>query len=80
MNIFKDDLLKNKYFLIIVAIIGLIVGILYIVDYSSVENRCRRKLKAVGSYFRPKNRLQEMTLDQAMESMVEECVRESGNR
>jgi len=75
MDIYRDDLLKNKYFLGVMGIIALIAGVIYIINYNSLENRCTRKIQSVGSYFGTRNKLQEMALNSAMEKEIQKCIK-----
>jgi hypothetical protein len=79
VNIFKDDLLKNKYFLIVAGAVLVILALLFVKDYNSVENRCKRRYEKASSYFGTQNRLQEVTLDTATNQLTEECINQSSN-
>jgi hypothetical protein len=79
MNIFKDDLLKNKYFLMIVGVFCIVGLIFYLVQYNSVENQCKRKYQKATSYFSSGNKLQQKALDSSTERLIEKCI-EEGNR
>lgn len=78
MNIFKDDLLKNKYFLIIVGVILLIGFFLYLRQYNSIENQCMRRYQKSASFFSGGSELQQKMLDTATEQLIRECIREGG--
>lgn len=79
MNIFKDDLFKNKYFLFVAGLFALIVFFFYLMNYNSLENKCRRQFEKAGSFFAPKNKLQEQLLNSSVDHLVRECV-EKGNK
>jgi hypothetical protein len=79
MNVFRDDLLKNKYFLVVVGVVLLIAAYFYIREYNSIENGCRRRYEKVSSYFGAQNRLQELTLDTATQQLIDECISQSSN-
>ena len=79
MNIFKDDLLKNKYFLIIVGCIIVIGFFLYLKQQSSIENKCKRRYQESASFFSGGSKLQQKALESATDQLIKECIRE-GNK
>jgi len=79
MDIFKEDLLKNKYFLILVTILVIAGGVIWFLNYNSVESRCRRYVKGLGSVFgEERNKLRELQLEKASDSLIRECIRRGG--
>ncbi len=79
MDILRDDLLKNKYFLFIAGVVGIILLIVYVIDYNSLENQCRRSIEKAGTFFQTGNKLQETALEVVMRKEIKECVKR-GNK
>ena len=82
MNIFKEDLLKNKYFLLLVMLFVLVTGILYLRNYNSVKIECElyakelsQKLSVVmdGGGLVSRSRLDKIT-----PSGIQDCIRKGG--
>jgi hypothetical protein len=79
MNILKDDLLKNKYFLGFVGIIIVIILFIYIKNYNSLENQCKRRFEKAGDFFLSGNKLNNYTLNAAIKMQIDECIK-NGNK
>jgi sensor domain CHASE-containing protein len=79
MNIFEDDLFKNKYFLFVIGIIIVIILFIYLKDYNSLENQCRRRIEKAGTFFSQGNKLQENILNAAMKQEIDLCIK-NGNK
>ena len=79
MGIFRDDLLKNKYFLGTVAFIGIIIAVVWFLDFNSIENKCQRYAQRLGSMLGAgDNRLQKLQLESATQPLVEDCIKRGG--
>lgn len=79
MNIFHDDLLKNKYFLGVVVFIGIIIAVIWFIDFNSIENKCQRYAQGLGSMLGAgDNRLQKLQLESASQPLVEDCIKRGG--
>lgn len=76
MNIFYSDLLKNKFFLIIVAIVILIGAFIYFKDYNSIENQCQRKWAGYSSSYKD---LRGTLINTTIEDLIRECI-QKGNK
>jgi len=78
MDIFKDDLFKNKFFLAILGVIIAIAGIIYLINYNSLESRCTRSVKNTAVFLTPSTRLQQLNLNTAIKQQVQDCLRRGG--
>ncbi len=79
MDILRDDLFKNKYFLIIVLVLAIVVGVIYLFNYNSVESRCKRYVQNLGSMLGTgDSKLGDLQLQAASESLVQDCVKRGG--
>lgn len=79
MNILKDDLFKNKYFLSVIVFLAIIIGITWLINYNSVESRCRRFTQGLDSVFGiGGNRLRELQIQSASESLIQDCIKRGG--
>lgn len=80
MDIFRDDLFKNKYFVAVVVTLIFVGLAIYFLNYNSVESRCERYVQGlVGSMRGPEsNRLEQMQLQNASKSIIEECIKRGG--
>ena len=80
MNIFRDDLLKNKYFITIITILSLIIGILWFVNYNSVEQKCKRYVQGLSSHLGTggENKLRDLQIQKASESLIQDCIKRGG--
>lgn len=78
MDIFKDDLLKNKYFLSIAGILLIVAAYFYINNYNSLESQCRRRYKKLGGYFDTKTKIQDRLLESVLEQKIQECIENQG--
>jgi len=79
MNVLQDDLFKNKYFLSILVVLGVIILFFWVKDFNSVESQCSRHVKKLGSmlnYGGTKSR--EMALEKASESLIQDCIERGG--
>lgn len=79
MNIFHDDLLKNKYFVSVLVVIGLIVGVAWFINYNSVEARCQRYAESIASVFdMGGNKLRQMQVQEASKTVINDCIKRGG--
>lgn len=80
MDIFKDDLLKNKYFVSVFAIIAIIIGVVYLIKYNSVEAKCKRYAQGLGAMLGigGGNELRNLQMQSASESLIQECIKRGG--
>ena len=79
MDIFHDDLLKNKYFLVIVAVIVLIIGVNWFISYNSVESKCERYAENLTSVFgKGSGSLRDMAVKQASKTVIDDCIKRGG--
>lgn len=77
---FHQNLLKNKYFLLILGLIALTALVIYFTNYNSLESRCRRKYGSASQVFPSKNRLQQLQLENVVEKSVQECINSGGKQ
>lgn len=88
MSILTKNLFENKYFIAILIIVGIVVGIIGFMDYNSVESRCRRYVKeryvdrliSVSSRNGDRNRTWELIIKNAAELMIQDCIKRGGPR
>lgn len=80
MNVFKDDLFKNKYFVAVFAILVVVVGVVWFIDYNSVESRCRRYAQGLSSTLGIKgaNKFGDLQIQKASEPLIQACIRRGG--
>ena len=79
MDIFRDDLFKNKYFKTAFILLALCIGIYWFIDYNSVESRCTRYVQGLGSLLGTGgNGMREAALDAASRPLIEECIQRGG--
>lgn len=80
MNVFKDDLFRNKYFVTILAILALVVGIAWFIGYNSVESKCRRYAQRLGSTFGAGSgsKLRDLQIQTASDPLIQDCVKRGG--
>lgn len=79
MDILRDDLFKNKYFLVIVSILAVIIGVIYLFNYNSIESKCRRYTQNLGSMLGVGgSRLRDLQLQTASDSLVQDCIKRGG--
>ena len=80
MNVFKDDLFKNKYFVIVLVILAIVVGIAWFINYNSVESKCKRYVQGLGSMLGTGggNKLRDLQMQTASEPLIQECIKRGG--
>lgn len=80
MNVFKDDLFKKRYFVTILAILSFIIGIAWFINYNSIESKCKRYSKKLGSSFSvgKGNKLMELQIQKALDPIIQECIKRGG--
>lgn len=80
MDILKDDLFKNKYFVSILAILAVIVGVVYFINYNSVEAKCKRYAQGLGAMLGVGggNELRNLQMHSASEPLIQECIKRGG--
>ncbi len=79
MNVLKDDLFKNKYFVITFVILAIIIGIVWFMDYNSMESKCKRHVQGLGSFFSPgENKLRDLQIHTVSEPLIQDCIRRGG--
>ena len=79
MDILRDDLFKNKYFVMILAFFGLIIAIAWLINYNSVESRCTRYAQGLGSMFRSNgNKMMDLQIKVASEPLIQDCINRGG--
>ncbi len=79
MDVLRDDLFKNKYFLIIVSILAVIIGVIYLVNSNSVESKCKRYVQNLGTMLGAGGSgLKDIQLQTASESLVQDCIKRGG--
>lgn len=64
--------------ILILAVMG-IFSYVFLKDYNSIENRCKRQYKNASDFFQSDNKLQEKSLEQARELAIKECIKEAKN-
>jgi len=79
MNVLKDDIFKNKYFMIVFSVLGLLIAYVYLINnYFSIEARCRRAYTGSSMKSYKKESLMQMALESAIEPSIQECIRNGG--
>ncbi len=78
MNVFKDDLLKNKFFVTILAIVAIIIGVAYVIDYNSVESKCQRYVDSFSSTLGSNNKTKVLLVKTAAKPLLQECIERGG--
>jgi hypothetical protein len=80
MNIFKDDLFKNKYFVIMLAIGAVVIGALWLADYYSIESKCERYAQESSALLGLKqgNKLRDLQLKTALSPLIQDCIERGG--
>lgn len=79
MDVFKDDLFKNKYFIAVLTFLAIIIGITWLINYNSVESRCKRYVQGLGSMLGTGgNKLREMQIQSASEPLIQDCIKRDG--
>lgn len=80
MNVFKDDLFENKYFVIILAILIIVVGIAWFINYNSVESKCKRYVQGLESMFAvgSGNKLRNLQIRAASDPLIQDCIKRGG--
>lgn len=79
MDIFKDDLFKNKYFLGVLAALVVIGTVIYFINYNSVESRCKRYAQSLGSLLGAGgNKLRDLQLQSASQPLIQDCIKNGG--
>lgn len=81
MNVFKDDLFKNKYFLTVLVILAVVVGIAWFINYNSVESKCRRYVQGLASTLGTGggNELRDLQIQTVSEPLIQECIKRGGS-
>ncbi|HUW21468.1 MAG TPA: hypothetical protein VMW41_02250 [Candidatus Bathyarchaeia archaeon] len=82
MSIWTKNILRFKLVRVSIAIGVITLLIFYLIDYNSVENKCRRQINKSSSYLpiRSSNKLQELQLDTVKNQLEEECINNNGVR
>lgn len=80
MNVFKDDLFGNKYFIAMSLILFVVVGITWFTNYNSIESKCERYVQRIGSMIgaRSGNTLRDLQIHSASEALIKDCVARGG--
>lgn len=79
MDVLRDDLFKNKYFLIVFGVLIAIGLVFYFINYNSVKSRCGRYAQGLGSVLSSgDNKLRQLQLQTASQPLIEECIKRGG--
>lgn len=75
---YKEDLLKNKYFLWVVAALVVAGVIAFLIDYNSVESKCERHYRGMDFMFGAGSGLDELQIEAASKPLIQKCIERGG--
>jgi len=80
MDILRDDLFRNKYFLVTLSVVAIISAVIYVIHFNSVESRCQRYVQKMGIILGAGgNKLRDLQLQKASEPLIQDCIKRGGS-
>ena len=77
MSIWTKNILEFKLVRILIVLGVIAFSIIYLINYNSLENKCRRQIEKASSYLpnQSSNKLQQLQLESAKKQAIEECIK-----